>query len=110
MRYIAYLTLFFLISCSNHPNTELPENTLYFKFSHIKEIVNSDNVTLRYELVDDSISSPERDTLMQILKELHYKYKISTEGDVLIQKLAIASLDNLNYVNGLLERRMNSSK
>jgi hypothetical protein len=105
--FIILMLVSLLSACDNHPDTSLPKRDTYFKFSHVKEIVDSVNGNLiRYELLEDSITNSERDTLLKLLNELHWKYSLSTGGEVFIQVVSLGDIEGLSYLNGELDRRL----
>lgn len=100
--------MIFFISCANKKlNEKLPDESLYFKFRHVEEVLDSNDLghVIDYKLLSDSVSSTERNTLIEILNEFGWKYKLSEDSEVLIWKISIQDLENLNYLDGELEKR-----
>jgi hypothetical protein len=104
------LILTFFPSCVNKPNIELPKEELYFRFRHIKEINNSaePGLTRGYKLLEDTITNIEKTILIEILNEFGWKYKLTESNEVLIWQISLKDLNNLNYLDGELERRVES--
>lgn len=104
--YVSVCLLFVLIACNRHPDTSLPKDDLYCTFKHVKEVINEKSgATTGYQLRPDPILQYERDTLINILKELHWNYKVTTEGELLIQQVSIGDMVGMSYLDGELTRR-----
>ena len=85
----------------------MPKEGAYFKFQHVRELYDSttDNL-IKYELLENKISNKERDTLIQLLKEREWEYKITTDSDVLISMKFLTNLDNLLFLDADLCNRL----
>ncbi|RAJ75616.1 hypothetical protein CLV59_109230 [Chitinophaga dinghuensis] len=102
-----------MLGCNAANHTPIPDNLCYYKFTHVKEIYDSQDPEhfLSYRYDNMKLSKVEMDTLVAILEELNVEYLVTDGGDVLIKKTDIEDADGkadgqmFYYIDGLLIRR-----
>lgn len=113
-RKMVHFTIFLMISifsCNTRPEISLPKEGMYFKFAHVKEIIDSaTGITIKYELLNNPITTVEKNTLVKLLDDLNWKYKVTTDSNVLIQATHLGDIAGLNYLDGELDRKLRMSR
>lgn len=107
-RKIFFLAVVYCFSCNTKPNVTLPESEMYFRFRHVKEVYSKEDSgrTVSFELLDMPITSQEKDSLVVILNELGWQYKVAEDNEVLISKVSIGNLYNLSVLDDKLKGRI----
>ena len=94
--------------CRQVPRAELPDSEFYFLFSHVTEVYSSEDSRRlsSFKLHEAFLTQEEKDTLVVILNEFGWQYKVTTENDVLIRKSSVGDLYNLSELDNQLKIRM----
>lgn len=107
--FLLILALFFL-SCENQKvvNKEFPKQSCYFLYRPIKEIYDSTkDILVGYEIIDKKPSIAEQDSIISILKEFNWQFKLTENRELLISIYSMKNMDDLYLLQSELDKRVN---